>query len=68
MSSPLMQSLTALQKKTPGKFVNETSGPKTMTFILSVRLNVNQTTDLKKKIKVLCEQTRELTHDFLDYV
>ena len=25
------------------------------------------TTDLKK-IKVLCEQTRELTHDFLDYV
>ena len=21
-----------------------------------------------KKIKVLCEQTRELTHDFLDYV
>ena len=22
----------------------------------------------RKKIKVLCEQTRELTHDFLDYV
>ena len=21
-----------------------------------------------EKIKVLCEQTRELTHDFLDYV
>ena len=21
-----------------------------------------------KQIKVLCEQTRELTHDFLDYV
>ena len=21
-----------------------------------------------KRIKVLCEQTRELTHDFLDYV
>ena len=39
-----------------------------MTFILSVRLNVNQTTDSKKKIKVLCEQTRELTRDFLDYV
>ena len=23
---------------------------------------------LSKKINVLCEQTRELTHDFLDYV
>ena len=23
---------------------------------------------LEKKIKVLCEQTREVTHDFLDYV
>ena len=23
---------------------------------------------LPEKIKVLCEQTRELTHDFLDYV
>ena len=23
---------------------------------------------VKEKIKVLCEQTRELTHDFLDYV
>ena len=22
----------------------------------------------EKKIKVLCEQTREMTHDFLDYV
>ena len=22
----------------------------------------------EKKIKLLCEQTRELTHDFLDYV
>ena len=51
MSSTLMKSLTALQKKTPGKFVNETSGPKTMTFILSVRLNVSQTTDSKRKSK-----------------
>ena len=23
---------------------------------------------VRKEIKVLCEQTRELTHDFLDYV
>ena len=25
-------------------------------------------TQYRKEIKVLCEQTRELTHDFLDYV
>ena len=34
-------------------------------------LNVEKVDNLSlllTKIKVLCEQTRELTHDFLDYV